>query len=211
MHTDDLICMMAKSPPCCTHKRNIRIWMRVLMLLLAFIAIVAALVGLRDDFALMRYDAQMLFKYATISAVTLGTGLAWWYSGHPGRSWKISFYGLIFMAGLLLAVTLRAVYAEGASMMPYVFNEAAFLCVGFVSAFAVLGSAFLVRITGCMAPTNCRAHAIMTALFAASLGAFAFSMHCQQDHPGYLALWYGGTMLVYTLIAVPVLMKKQAW
>jgi|GEM_PF-5462559 len=211
MRTDDLICMMAKNPPCCTHKRNIRIWISVAMLLAVFATIVAVFIGVRDDFALIRYDAQMMFKYASLAAATVGTGLAWWYSGHPGRSWKISFYGLIFLAGLVLAATLRAVNTEGTSMMPEVFNKAAFLCVGFLSAFAVLGSAFLVRISQCMAPTNCRTHALMTALFATSLGAFAFGLHCTQDHPAYLMLWYGGTMLVYALIAVPVLMKKQAW
>lgn len=212
MKTDDLICMMAKTPPCCTHKRNIRIWSTVALLLLALIAVVAGFMGLRSDWALVRYDGQMLFKYATIAAATVGTGLAWWYSGHPNKSWKISFYGLIFLAGLLAASTVYAIVMEGAAdVAPYVFNKAAFACVGFLSVFAVLGSAVLIRISGCMAPTNCRVHATMTALFAASLGAFAFSMHCTQDHPAYLMMWYAGTMAVYTLIAVPVLMRKQAW
>lgn len=211
MKTDELICMMAKTPPCCTHKRNIRIWSLVGALLLALTAIVWGTLGFRTNLVDMIHSPEMMFKYATIAAATAGTGLAWWYSGHPNKNWKIYYYGLIFLAGLVAAKTLYAIMYPAMPLMPEVFNRNAIFCVGFLSGFSVLGSAVLARISGCMAPTNCRVHATMTALFAAFLGAFAFSMHCPQDHPAYLMLWYGGTMAVYSLIAVPVLMKKQAW
>jgi hypothetical protein len=92
-----------------------------------------------------------------------------------------------------------------------VFETEVFLCAAFITGFALAGSFVLMRVTGCMAPTNCRLHAFMTALFATSLGALAYGLHCTHDHPSYLMLWYAGTAVAFTLIMLPLIMKKQAW
>lgn len=212
MRTDDLICMMAKTPPCCSKKRNMRIWASVVALFLIFVAVIAVTIGLRPDLALLLENEHMLFKYAFLSAAVLGSGLAWWYSGHPTRCYKTSYYGLIFMAVFLAVMVVEEFLAEGALQISVeLFDNTAVICAVFVAAFAVIGSYVLTKITGCMAPTNCRLHAFMTALFATSLGALAYGLHCNHDHPSYIALWYGGTGLVFTVMALPFIMKKQKW
>jgi hypothetical protein len=212
MRTDDLICMMAKSPPCSCVKRNARIWLRVAVLFAAFLTIVAGLLGFRADLAAMPHNPAMMFKYAFLAAVMVGSGIAWWYSGHPGRTYRISFYGLIFLGTFLACAGLHSAYTQSwAEMTVNVFDYTAFFCVGFIALYAAVGSAILCCITKCMAPTNERVHAFMTALFASSLGALAYGLHCPHDDPAYLALWYGGTALVFTLIATPILKKKQSW
>lgn len=189
-----------------------RIWASVAALFLIFCGVIAATLGFRADLALIMQDQHMLFKYAFLGAAVVGSGLAWWYSGHPTRTCRVSSYGLIFMAVFLIAMVVQEFAVEGADQISLeLFDYTAVVCAGFVAAFAVLGSYFLTRITGCMAPTNCRLHAFMTGLFATSLGALAYGLHCSHDHPSYLALWYGGTGLVFVLIALPFIMKKQRW
>jgi hypothetical protein len=212
MRTDDLICMMAKTPPCSCIKRNARIWACVAALFFVFLGVVAVTLGIRPDLGLMTQDSHMLFKYAFLGAVTVGSGIAWWYSGHPTRSYRIAYYGLMFLAAFLVAMAVRELMTEGVPQVSdEVFDYTAFFCAGFITAFALLGSFVLTRVTGCMAPTNCRLHAFMTALFATSLGALAYGLHCTHDHPAYLVLWYAGTGVVFTAAMLPVLMKKQAW
>lgn len=211
MKTDDLICMMAKAPPCSCAKRNARIWLRIIALFLAYLTLVVVTLGLRPNLSDIPHDPQMMFKYAYLAAIMVGSGIAWWYSGHPGRTYRISFYGLIFMGVFLACAAVHALYVEKAAALPQVFNYTAFVCAGFITVFATLGTSVLVCISRCMAPTNCRVHAFMTGLFAASIGAFAYAMHCPHDHPAYLALWYGGTALAFTLLSLPVIMKKQDW
>jgi hypothetical protein len=184
----------------------------VVALFVTFLAIVALTLGIRSDLTGMAGNAQMLFKYAFLAAATLGSGIAWWYSGHPTRTYRIAYYGLMFLGAFLVALVVRAVMAEGVPhVSAEVFDYTAFFCAGFITAFALVGSLVLAKVTGCMAPTNCRLHAFMTALFAASLGALAYGLHCTHDHPAYLALWYAGTGVVFTIAMLPLLMKKQVW
>jgi hypothetical protein len=212
MRTDDLICMMAKTPPCCCTKRNTRIWVRITALFLAFLAVVYFTLGFRPDLALMAYDPAMMFKYAFLAAVMVGSGIAWWYSGHPQCTYRISFFGLIFLGVFLPCLALVVLVKEGFSGIDTaVFSISALQCIGFIVGFAAIGAFTLASITKCMAPTNLRFHAFMTALFAASMGALAYGLHCSHDHPLYITLWYAGTALVFTLAALPLLMKKQSW
>lgn len=212
MRTDDLICMMAKTPPCCSKKRNMRIWASVAALFLVFVAVIAATIGLREDLELLFESEQMLLKYGFLIAAVIASGLAWWRSGHPTRCCKTSYFALIALAAFLVVMVAQECMSETVAQLSFeLFDNTAVLCAVFVAAFAVIGSYVLTKITGCMAPTNCKVHAFMTALFATSLGALAYGLHCSHDHPSYLALWYGGTGLVFVLIALPVIMKKQRW
>lgn len=213
MRTDDLICMMAKTPPCSCTKRNIIIWAGVALLFTAMVSVVAFALGPRPDFARAIAEYETIFKYAFLLALAAGAGIAWWRSGHPGHNARCAQYGLFGLAFVLLAadIVLLSNVPHEAGADDAVLEESAYICAAFIALFSVAGSAVLTFLSGCMAPTNCRRHAFLTALFATALGALAYAFHCQNDNPLYVALWYGGAGMAVTLASVPLLMKKQAW
>lgn len=212
MRTDDLICMMAKAPPCCCVKNRKRVWASVVSLFVIMAVIVKTTLGFRPELADVLHNPDMLFKYAALAAATVGGGLAWWYSGHPNCSYRVAYYGLFALGGLLTGDVIYRLVSEPADVTSAaVFDYTAYVCVGFITAFALLGTVSLVRIGKLMAPTNCNVHAFMTAFFAASLGALAYGLHCPHDHPLYLEMWYAGTIVVFTLLARKLIAKKQSW
>jgi hypothetical protein len=211
MHTDDLICTLSKACPCSQAKRNAVIWTGVFLLFAAYAGIVWVTLGFRPDLNHMFDNSAMLFKYAFLAAVTVGSGIAWWYSGHPGRTYRFSFYGLIFLGVFLLCDAVYEVVIERGAVVDAVFDHTAFVCIGMIALFGSLGSLALCFLTHCMAPINGRVHAFMTALFASSIGALAYGLHCPHDAPAYLLMWYAGTALAYAALILPVLKKKQSW
>lgn len=212
MRTDELITVMCQNPPSC-RKRHCRcVAASIIGLLLAFAVIVAVLLGFRDDLPMIMHDQLMLFKYAFLTAVMVISGFAWWQSGHPDRKCKLPLLGLAALAVLLGFTVLRALSVEPLSSVALeTFDRTAWSCAGFLSTFTIVGAGLLLKLGQCMAPLNIRRHAFLTALFAASLGALAYGLHCTHDHPAYLALWYAGTTIVLGVLAIPVLKKKLSW
>lgn len=212
MRTDDLICMMAKTPPCSCARRKAIIWGTVAALFALLVAAVYFTLGVRSDIGDVASNPAMLFKYTFLTAALVGSGIGWWRSGHPGRCCKLPFYGMIFLGTFLVFDAGHAIYAQGLSAVaPQVFDGTAGLCVLSITFFAAVAAGVLIWVTKCMAPVNACLHACMTAIFASSLGALAYGLHCSHDHPAYLALWYGGTALAFTLAALPIIRKKQSW
>lgn len=212
MRTDDLICMMAKNPPCSGAKRKAVIWGSVVALFALMVTAVYFTLGLRSDITHVMDDPAMMFKYAFLAAALVGSAIGWWRSGHPGRCCKLPFYGMIFLGTFLVFDAGHAVYLQGMdAVAPQVFDGTAGTCVLSIALFAGIAAAVLILISKCMAPVNACLHACMTAIFASSLGALAYGLHCSHDHPAYLALWYGGTALAFTLIALPIIRKNQSW
>jgi hypothetical protein len=212
MRTDDLICMMAKNPPCSCAKRAAIIWGSVAVLFALLVAAVFFTLGVRTGIQNVFDDPAMLFKYSFLAAALVGSGIGWWRSGHPGRCCKLPFYGMIGLGTFLVFDAGYALYTQGpANVAPQVFDGSAGMCVISIAVFAAIAAAVLVLVSKCMAPVNACLHACMTAIFASSLGALAYGLHCSHDHPAYLALWYGGTALAFTLIALPIIRKRQSW
>ncbi len=213
MRTDELICMMAKNPPCSCNKRNVIIWSAVAALFAVFTGVSAVLLGFRNDLeGIITGKWMMAFKYAFLLAAVIGSGVAWWYSGHPGRNYKIALRGLVFLAALLGAVAVASFFMTPLeTLRAHLFDGTALICIGFIAAFTIAGSFALAAVTQCMAPLNCRVHAFFTVLFSGALGALAYGLHCSHDHPDYLALWYAGTVLLVGFVVLPLLMRKQAW
>ncbi|MCB1538481.1 MAG: DUF1109 domain-containing protein [Rhodospirillales bacterium] len=212
MRTDDLIGILAKAPPAPRARRNAAIWAGIALLFVCMAALVAATLGLRPGLGGMARNPHMLFKYAFLAALVVGSGLAWWRDGHPGRTYRFARAGMIFMAALLAVMVVFSFHTLGPrGVAAAVFQRNAWACIGFVALYTVVGSAVLSALTRCMAPLHARRHAALTMLFAAALGGLAYGLHCPHDNPVYFALWYGGTCAALMIPGVRMLAARQAW
>lgn len=61
------------------------------------------------------------------------------------------------------------------------------------------------------APTRPAQAAMAAGLGAGGLGAFIFAFHCPHDDPLYVAVWYGGAILIAAGVARLVLPRLTRW
>lgn len=212
MQTDDLITLMAHTKPRRYKMQRILTWAAVLVVLAVLVGLVAVVYGIRPDMKQIFLDHAMGFKYGVLGEFAALAGTAWWLSAQPARRLRAPILCITGLLGLLLTTTVFAYLDQPhAHFMAAVFDRTAFYCVGSILVLASASVFALLRLSRSMAPTNITLHAAMTALFAAALAGLAYGFHCQHDHPAYLALWYAGTVLLFTVVATPLLAKKIRW
>ncbi len=212
MQTDDLIRMMGADAPVPLRVRHRRVLGAIAALFAAFAVIVMATLGVRPDLGEMAARPAMLFKYVFLFAAVLASGFAWWGDGQPVPPRRAARYALY---GLGVALVALAVFSgsrlTGDAVRRILFIRPAYFCVGYITVFTVAGAYALSRIGDFMAPAQIRRHAALTTMFASSLGGLAFALHCPNDHPVYLAVWYMVTALACMAALGPRIARRQAW
>ena len=212
MQTDDLIRLMATDVPAPRVMQRWRVLGAVAALFVVFAAVVMVTLGVRPDLDQMAARPDMLFKYVFLCLAVLASGFAWWRDGQPVQKNHAARYVLYALgAGLVALAVFSGSRLPADGILHILFIRPAYFCVGYITVFTVAGAYALSRIGDFMAPMQSRRHAGLTALFASSLGGLAFALHCPNDHPLYLAVWYMATALVCMTALLPRLARRQAW
>jgi hypothetical protein len=194
MRTDDLIAALARDPVPALPSVG-RLLLRALSIALPAALVLQVLVlGLRDDLA-DELTGWLGLKLALVAAL----GACGWVltraSAQPGRD--LPLVGLAAFATMLLAAILADLAIEGAGWADRLAGDNAVLClvsVPFLSALPLAAMLYAVRQSAPLRPALAGAAA---GLLAGSIGAFAYGLHCTDDSPLFLALWYlAGVSLV---------------
>lgn len=213
MHTDDLVTLLGNNAPASRgdYLRSVRVALAAT--LIAAVVAVAFTLGLRSDFFGGLFDdPNRVFKYGFMAALVAANGLAWWRHGQPGRSIEGPIMFVLLFAGWLLILCVRSFYVTDFEVLKAaVISKTAFSCIGVTVSLAVAATVVLAKIGRAMAPEDVKSHAYLSALFAGSIGAFAYSLRCPNDQPLYIATWYGLAIAGYAFVAAPVLARKFSW
>jgi hypothetical protein len=62
-----------------------------------------------------------------------------------------------------------------------------------------------------MAPTDLRRTGALVGLAAGSISAAAYALHCVDDSLPFVALWYGGTIVLCTLAGAVLGPRLLRW
>lgn len=212
MRTDELVTLLGTHPPAPRSVFLKHLGGTLLLTLLFAVLSVAFGLGIRPDFNVLLDDPERVFKYGFLTMLVVANGVAWWRAGQPGKSIEGPVMFVMLFSGWLFILCARSFFVKDMPVLQAeVMNDGALWCVGVTLALAAVVSIVLMRIGKAMAPVDTKAYGYLTALFAASIGAFAFSLHCQQDTPLYLATWYGMAIAGFAALAGPLLAKKMRW
>lgn len=212
MRTDELIALLATQtpPPRGVYLR--RVALTLLALVAVAVAVVAATLGLRADLVDLFANGNRAFKYAFTTTLLLASGLAWWRDGKGARGGTGPLMFVLLVCGWLLILSVKSAFlTDPAVLKATLFNRTAFYCVGVTSALALGASLILARLGRAMMPQDARTHGYLGALFAISIGLFAYALHCPADEPLYIATWYGLAVTAFTAAAGPVLARRAVW
>jgi len=189
------------------------LWALVVGLVAAFVVMLAT-VGVRSDFAGATHQIFMALKLLfTLSLI--GTGAVFLIkSMRPGQGSR-KLFQLVFVPFLvvgsagLVALALAAARSESCLMMMMGMRwQTCLLCIPL---FAIIPFAALIWALRQGAPTNLTRAGAIAGLVAGALGATAYAFHCGDDSLPFIAIWYGGSIVLCTFIGAMLGPKLLRW
>ena len=201
MKTDDLIDVLSTNvqpvdPQRITRNLQIAI---IAGLSLALVSGIAAL-GVRWDVRNPGAFGFLVLKVAFGVAVTILGAHYLLKHARPGgemRSW-ILLTGVPFVAVMALAGA-SLISAPASHWDDMVMGEQWLECLLSIPVIAVAPFAVIMWAVRKAAPTNLTRTGALAGLVAGGVSAIAYALHCTDDSLPFVALWYGGTIVLCTL------------
>jgi hypothetical protein len=213
MKTGDLVALLSTNP----EPVDRRLVVRTLCVALAAGSIVAlgiALVGLgvRSDLitarALIFLAAKLFFSVGIVSlALVYLTRLA-----RPGGERKTPFF-LVAMPFLVIVVL--AVISLGLAPSSHwdkmIVGDEWLECLLSIPIIAIVPFAAAIWAVRKAAPTNLARTGAFAGLIAGGVSAMAYALHCTDDSLPFVAVWYGGTIVLCTLAGAALGPRLLRW
>lgn len=213
MKTDDLIDLLSTN----TEVADPGNFRRALVGALAAGAAVAfeamlAVLGVRADVISTGQPEFILIKLLfTLSVVALAMIFLIRFARPTAERDNILLLAIPFVA-ITVGAVLTILSARSTSWSGMIFGKEWLTCLAFIPFFAVAPFAALVwavRTTG--APTNLARAGSIVGLLAGGIGATAYAFHCPDDSLPFVAVWYGATIGLCTLIGVKLGPRLLRW
>jgi len=200
MKTDDLITLLSTNLEPVDRKAVTRtFWVAFAAGSIAAIGLALAGLGFRSDLT----TARALLFLAVKLAFAIGiVGLAMVYLtrlARPGGERRIS--PILVILPFLTIVALAAV-SLGAAPRGYwdrmIVGEEWLECLLSIPIIAIVPFAISVWAVRKAAPTNLARAGAFAGLIAGGISAMAYALHCTDDSLPFIAVWYGGTIVLCT-------------
>jgi len=213
MKTEELVALLSTNP----EPVNRGLVVRTLCLALAASSIVAlgiAFVGLgvRSDLMTARVLIFVVIKLF-FAIATVGLALAYLTRlTRPGAQPKTSAF-LIAMPFLIIAV-LAAIslgLAPRSHWDKMIAGDEWLQCLLSVPVIAIVPFAISIWAVRRAAPTNLARTGAFAGLIAGGVSAMAYALHCSDDSLPFVAVWYGGTIVLCTLAGAALGPRLLRW
>ena len=212
MRTDDLIRALAedKTPQLMSLGKAVLFALTLSIPLSAAILIVS--MGFRPDIStaleLWRFD----FKYAVAFTLAATSGFLVLRISRPGASTELAKSCLFLVPAVVLAGVVAELFIlpQDAWARAAIGNYAV-VCVTVISLISlpILAALFVVLRRG--APSSPATAGATSGLLAAAFGTAVYALHCPNDSPLYLAIWYMTAIGIVTLIGAITGHKMLRW
>lgn len=213
MNTDDLVKMLSANVDAVDSRSTSRT-----VLIAAAVGGVAALAammlwfGARTDVAGLRSWIFIGIKCAFAGAL-IAIGLVYLIRvARPGGERRVSLVLVVlpFVVTLIAAVVSLAL-APVSDWRALVFGEHWLLCLLCIPLTAILPFAGIVLAMRQFAPTNLALAGGLAGLAAGGISAFAYALHCTDDALPFIAVWYGLTVALCTLVGAMLGPRLLRW
>jgi hypothetical protein len=200
MKTDDLIAMLATNVEPVDAKYVLRTigaataagtLVAMVVMLLAF--------GFRTDLTTPHAFPYLLLKLTfTIVTVAL-TAILLTKLARPGGERKVSIAWVVVpFAAIMLLAAAHLASAPSAHWQRMIVGDQWLECLLSIPIIAIVPFAAIIFAVRRMAPTDLRRAGALAGLIAGSVSATAYALHCMDDSIPFVALWYGGTIILCT-------------
>jgi hypothetical protein len=213
MKTDDLVALLSTNP----EPVDRRLVVRTLHVALAAGTVVAlgiTLVGLgvRTDLmtarALIFLVVKLSFAVGIVSlALVYLTRLA-----RPGAARRtLSISAAAPFAAIMMLAAINLGLAPSSHWNKMVMGDQWLECLLSIPIIAIVPFAVIIAAVRRAAPTNLARTGAVAGLVAGGVSAMAYAVHCADDSLPFVAIWYGGTIVLCTLAGAALGPRLLRW
>ena len=202
MRTNDLVALLSTNLEPVDRKAVVRT-LYVAIAAGSIVAFGVAVVGLGFRADLMTAGALMFLAVKLAFAIGI-VGLALLYLtrlARPGGERKISS-ALLVAVPFLVIMVLAAISLESAPQSHWermIVGDEWLECLLSIPIIAIVPFALSIWAVRKGAPTNLSRAGAFAGLIAGGVSATAYALHCRDDSLPFIAVWYGGTIVLCTL------------
>lgn len=156
--------------------------------------------GVRTDLATAQALAFLAFKLAFAMGIVGISSMYLTRLARPGgeRIVSLGLVGLPFIAIVLMAAV-NLGFAPKSHWNKMIMGEDWFECLLSIPIIAITPFAIVIVAVRQAAPTNLVRTGAFAGLVAGGISSAAFALHCSDDSLPFVAVWYGGTIVLCTL------------
>jgi len=213
MKTDDLIAMLGTSVEPVDRRYVLRVVGAAVAVgtLVAATAILLAF-GFRADLTTTRAFIFLFSKLAFTMVTVVLTAIMLTKLARPGGERRISIGWVAFpFVAILLFAAVNLAFAPSAHWERMIVGDQWLECLLSIPIIAIAPFALITWAVRRMAPTDLRRTGALVGLAAGSISAAAYALHCVDDSLPFVALWYGGTIVLCTLAGVVLGPRLLHW
>lgn len=213
MKTDDLITFLSTNVEAVDRRQVMReIGATIAVGAVAAVGVMLLALGIRTDLTqagpLVFLAAKLVFAIgiAVLASVYLMK------IARPGGEGRVSitWAALPLVATMFLAVISLA-FAPASHWHMMIMGDQWLECLLSIPVIAVVPFAAVMWVMRRMAPTDLTRAGALAGLVAGGLSAAGYALHCTDDSLPFVALWYGGTILLCTLAGAMLGPRLLRW
>ncbi|UPK00634.1 DUF1109 domain-containing protein [Bradyrhizobium sp. 170] len=213
MKTDDLVALLSANLEPVDRNAVVRtLHVAIAAAAIAALGIAFAGLGLRPDLTTTRALIYLTIKLAF--AIGIG-GLAMAYLmrlARPGGERRMSLF--LIAAPFLIVVILASISLGSAPPAHWdrmIVGDEWLECLLSIPVIAIVPFAASIWAVRRAAPTNLVRAGAFAGLVAGGVSAMAYALHCTDDSLPFIAVWYGGTIVLCTLAGATLGPRLLSW
>jgi hypothetical protein len=213
MKTDDLITLLSTNPEPVDRNAVVRpFWLAIVAGSIVALGLTLVGLGFRSDLIVTRALIFLAVKLAFALAVVALALLYLTKLARPGGEHKISPF--LVAAPFLVIVGLAAISLGSAPRSRWdsmIVGDQWLECLLSIPIIAIVPFAISIWAVRKAAPTNLVRAGAFAGLVAGGVSAMAYALHCADDSLPFIALWYGGTVVLCTLAGAALGPRLLRW
>jgi hypothetical protein len=168
--------------------------------------------GVRSDLMTARALMFLLLKLAfTVGIVGVASAYLTRLA-RPGRERRTSSISAAMpFAAIVLLSTVSLGLAPGSHWNKMVMGDEWLECLLSIPIIAIVPFAVIIAAVRRAAPTNLVRTGAVAGLIAGGVSAMAYALHCADDSLPFVAVWYGGTIVLCTLAGAALGPRLLRW
>ncbi len=213
MKTDDLVALLSTKPEPVDRSLVVR---TLCVALAAGIAVALGIMlvglGVRSDLMTARALIFLLLKLSfTVGIVGVATVYLTRLARPGGERRTSSISAAIPFAAIVLLSAISLGLAPSSHWNKMVMGDEWLECLLSIPIIAIVPFAVIIAAVRRAAPTNLARTGAFAGLIAGGVSAMAYALHCTDDSLPFVAVWYGGTIVLCTLAGAALGPRLLRW
>jgi hypothetical protein len=213
MKTDDLVALLSTNPEP-VDRRSVARTLHVALAagLIVSLGIALAALGVRSDLMTARALVFLLLKLAFTVGIVGVASMYLTRLARPGGERKTSAVLVAIPFGAIAVLSVISLgFAPSSHWDKMIVGDQWLECLLSIPIIAIVPFAATIFAVRRAAPTNLVRAGAVAGLIAGGVSAMAYALHCTDDSLPFVAVWYGGTIVLCTLAGAALGPRLLRW